>query len=136
MESKLPLLAPNYIVADGKLIDLDSLKPERTIFIRENETPTDRQSPWYTAHYQELTKGLTSIDYTGWSNSVVAIFGEKAFPIATNGAGDVIISGAEFGKVLTFLQFLFILACFQFKCSKVLLSLKRILIFFPFHNIF
>ncbi len=102
MESKPRLPAPNFIVADGKLIDLNSLKPERTIFLRENETPTDRQSPWYIAHYQELTKGLTSIDYTGWINSVVAIFGEKAFPIATNGAGDVVISGAEFGKVLSY----------------------------------
>ena len=32
-------------------------------------------------------------------NSILAIFGEKSFPIATNNPGDVIIAGAEYGQV-------------------------------------
>jgi len=35
----------------------------------------------------------------GLSPSVLALFGDKAFPIATNKVGDVTIAGAEFGKV-------------------------------------
>ena len=31
---------------------------------------------------------------------MLAIFGEKTFPIATNEAGDVVIAGAEYGKVI------------------------------------
>jgi hypothetical protein len=31
--------------------------------------------------------------------SIVAIFGEKTFPVATNNAGDTIIAAAEYGKV-------------------------------------
>ena len=98
---------PDYIVADGKLIDRNSLRPERVIFLRENGTIFDRQDtpPWYTTHYQALTQGIDAIDYTTWINSIVAIFGEKSFPIATNGEGDVIIAGAEFGAVSIFCLF-------------------------------
>jgi hypothetical protein len=32
-------------------------------------------------------------------NSILAIYGEKSFPIATNNAGDTIIAGAEYGMV-------------------------------------
>ena len=44
---------------------------------------------------------VTGLDY-GMSNSVLAIFGEKAFPIATSSSGDVTIAGAEFGSVTNF----------------------------------
>jgi len=96
----------DYIVADGEVIDRNNLKPERVIFITDNNNGTiyDRQDtpPWYATHYQTLTQGIDAIDYTGWTNSIVAICGEKSFPIAINGAGDVIVAGAEFGVVSIF----------------------------------
>ncbi len=58
---------------------------------------------WYAPHYNALTAKLSEIDYTlpttGLSPSVLALFGDKAFPVATNAAGDVTIAGAEFGTV-------------------------------------
>jgi hypothetical protein len=91
----------DYIVADGEVIDRNNLKPERVIFMSDNGTIYDRQDtpPWYATHYQTLTQGIDAIDYTGWTNSIVAICGEKSFPIAINGAGDVIVAAAEFGAV-------------------------------------
>jgi hypothetical protein len=93
-------MTPDYVVADGKLLDMNTLKPERTFVPWLNETKeTARQKEaWYTAHYQALTAGISGLEY-GWSNSILAIFGEKAFPIATSGSGDVTIAGAEYGKV-------------------------------------
>ena len=53
---------------------------------------------WYISHYRFLTKNLTFLKY-GLRNSIMAIFGEKTFPIATNKHGDVTIAAAEFGQV-------------------------------------
>ena len=59
--------APNYIIADGELIDLNTKRPERVFFPWGNDIVTDRQdSPWYTAHYQALTQGVDGIDYSNW----------------------------------------------------------------------
>ena len=62
-----------------------------------------KATPWYSNHYNALTAKLSEIDYTlpttGLSPSVLALFGDKAFPIATNTAGDVTIAGAEYGSV-------------------------------------
>ncbi len=58
---------PNYIIADGEVIDLNKKRPERVFFAWGNDTETNRQdSPWYTAHYQALTQGVDGIDYSNW----------------------------------------------------------------------
>jgi hypothetical protein len=58
---------PNYIVADGQLIDQNKLKPSRVRFPWGECNTTDRQiAPWYTAHYQALTKGIDALEYNTW----------------------------------------------------------------------
>ena len=58
---------PDYIVADGLLIDQNELKPSRVRFPWGEGNTTDRQSvPWYTAHYQALTQGIDALEYNTW----------------------------------------------------------------------
>jgi hypothetical protein len=57
--SEMNAQEPDYIVADGKWIDRNSLRPEKLCFLRENDTQLDRQassSPWYTSHYQVFSE--------------------------------------------------------------------------------
>jgi hypothetical protein len=82
-----------------------SLKTLQTNFPEDEDNQVDLQSqpePWYTEHYKSLTSGLTEIDYQS-TNSILPIFGEKAFPVATNSDGDVTIAAAEYGSVILIL---------------------------------
>lgn len=72
-----------------------------TFKIRNKFQFTDHQAtdPWYKAHYDALTAGLTSLDGGGQANSDVQVFGEKAFAVAVTASGHPVIAAAEFGKV-------------------------------------
>jgi hypothetical protein len=50
-------------------------------------------------HFQYLTDGLTVLDFGHFEISGLAVFGEKAFPIATNSFDRVIVAAGEYGKV-------------------------------------
>jgi len=50
-------------------------------------------------HFQHLTEGLSILDFGTLATSVLAVFGERAFPITTNGFGQATIAAGEHGKV-------------------------------------
>ena len=60
---------------------------------------------WYSEHYHELTSGLgpSELNVPNFkypdANSVLAVFGEKAFPVWLNSNGDAKIAAALYGKV-------------------------------------
>jgi len=56
----------DYVIANGRLIDLNELKPERVFYPWGEALNKDKRDPWYTSHYQALTKGIDGIDYTTW----------------------------------------------------------------------
>ena len=47
-----------------------------------------------------ITSNMYVLTFDNRASSRLAIFGEKTFPIATSEAGDVVIAGAEYGKVI------------------------------------
>jgi hypothetical protein len=58
---------PDYIVANGLLIDQNELKPIMVRLQQGEGATTDGQSaPWYTEHYQALTQGIDSLEYNTW----------------------------------------------------------------------
>lgn len=92
---------PDYIMADGELLDINKMSARHVVIPGSEESNYDRAAadPWYKADYEALTKGLTVIDGTAEYNSVVGLFGEKAFPVALSSVGDVTIAGATYGDV-------------------------------------
>ena len=63
---------------------------------------TSSEDPlWYKPHYEELTEGISWIDYRipGCTISVLAVFGESAFPVATSSSGEVVIAAALYENV-------------------------------------
>ena len=57
--------------------------------------------PWYKQHYDNLTAGISGLDYRipECPNSILAVFGELAFPVATSSSGEVVIAAAEYYQV-------------------------------------
>ena len=98
----LPEAEKDLIVANGEEVDLNDFRSDRAVFadISTESRLLNRKATWYEAHYNELTTGITDNidDPVAYSNSILILFGEKAFPVWTNKDGDVKIAGAEFGE--------------------------------------
>ena len=60
-----------------------------------------RATPWYEEHYNNLTEGIVrSIEDPSYKhNCILAVFGEKAFPVWLNKHRDARIAAAEFKLV-------------------------------------
>lgn len=71
-----------------------------TIF-RAQASNVSFPDPWYKPHYDQLTAGITEMDYDipGHPNSILAIFGDFAFPVATNAVDEVVIAAAGYNQV-------------------------------------
>ena len=97
-----PEAEKDLIVANGEEVDLNDFQADRAVFadIGAESRLLNREAPWYEAHYNELTAGITDNidDPAAYYNSILSLFGEKAFPVWTNKDGDVKIAGAEFGE--------------------------------------
>ena len=97
-------------MAGGRLFDLnhpsgpaeDFEKRARNFKLRKIYRTMGKKL-WYEDHYRELVKNIAQLHITKELNSLVYIFGEKAFPVALNKAGEVTIGAALYGEVIAFL---------------------------------
>ncbi len=69
-------------------------------FAKANFAFNDQLTIWYQGHYEALTDNIQDQieDPDHHRNSILTIFGKKAFPVWLNIDGDVKVAGAEFGS--------------------------------------
>ena len=68
------------IMVDDDPVPMNLNALHMNVNLRQN----DDETYWFKEHYDALIKNLESIDFTGYYNSVLCLFGEKAFPISLN----------------------------------------------------